>query len=211
MERPLIASERAALRALPAPATRILIPFIRNELELVLALEMKASQLSLLSQANYPLSTSVCYRNVFRLLPCPLSAHLLEWLHRVVAWSARSVSHLREGNAANEGPRIGNKRGLWQGVTPLTSAISKAPIIAHRAEVLKDKDGHCRDDKQHHKHHHPDVSTEWLWRGKETHDERLDTQQPPCPSLSLPSGAPQWQCVAKWAWKKQKLWWSLEP
>lgn len=54
MESPLIASERAALQALPAPATRILIPFIRNELELVLALEMKASQLSLLSQANYP-------------------------------------------------------------------------------------------------------------------------------------------------------------
>lgn len=108
-----------------------------------------------------------------------LFKHLLEW--------TRSVSHLSEGNASNEGPRIESKRGLWQGVASLTSAISKAPIIAHRAEVLEDKDSHCRDDKQHHKHHHPYVSTEWLWRGKETHAERLDTQQPPYPSfLCLP-------------------------
>lgn len=50
----------------------------------------------------------------------------------------------------------------------LTSAISEAPVITHRAEVLKDKDSHGGDDKQHHKHHNPDVSTEGLWGRKKT-------------------------------------------
>lgn len=50
----------------------------------------------------------------------------------------------------------------------LTSAIGEAPVIPHRAKVLEDEDGHGRDNKQHHEHHHPHVSTERLWGGKDT-------------------------------------------
>ena len=45
----------------------------------------------------------------------------------------------------------------------LTSAVSEAPVVTHGAKVLEDKDGHGRDDEEHHKHHDPHVSAEWLW------------------------------------------------
>lgn len=56
-----------------------------------------------------------------------------------------------------------------------TSAIGEAPVVTHRAEVLKDKDGHGWDDEQHHKHHNPDVSTEGLWGRKKKKNQ--------CPGL----------------------------
>lgn len=49
------------------------------------------------------------------------------------------------------------------GATGLTSAISEAPVVTHRAEVLEDKDSHGGDNQQHHEHHNPHVSTERLW------------------------------------------------
>lgn len=49
-------------------------------------------------------------------------------------------------------------------VCPLTSSVCQTAIVTHRAKVLKHKHSHCRHDQQHHKHHHPDVGTEGLWK-----------------------------------------------
>lgn len=58
----------------------------------------------------------------------------------------------------------------------LTSTISEAPVITHRAEVLKDKDSHSWDNEQHHKHHNPDVSAEGLWGRKKKSVLRVKTE-----------------------------------
>lgn len=57
---------------------------------------------------------------------------------------------------------IGASKRRLRRQSTLTSAICKTPVVAHRAEILKDKDGHSRNYKQHHEHHHPHISTEWL-------------------------------------------------
>lgn len=54
------------------------------------------------------------------------------------------------------------KRQTCSGYGRLTSAVSEAPVVTHGAKVLEDKDGHGRDDEEHHKHHDPHVSAEWL-------------------------------------------------
>lgn len=58
----------------------------------------------------------------------------------------------------------------------LTSTISEAPVITHRAEVFKDKDSHSWDNEQHHKHHNPDVSAEGLWGRKKKSVLRVKTE-----------------------------------
>lgn len=167
---PLIASESAAPQALPALATRTHFPSMRNELELVRALEMKGNT----ALPPEPSKLSIIH---IRSLQSLFSTSIPAQIHS--SEGARFISCSRQREHPNKGAGIGNERS-WQGGTPLTSAISKAPIIAHRAEVLKNEDSHRRDDKQHHKHHHPYISTERLWRGRENHGGRPDT--PPHPT-----------------------------
>lgn len=74
--------------------------------------------------------------------------------------------------------RMENERHLRRNATvvgDLTSAISEAPVITHRAEVLEDKDSHGWDDEQHDEHHHPYVSTEWLWGREKKSVLRINT------------------------------------
>ena len=77
------------------------------------------------------------------------------------------MGKLRRRQRANEGCRLRTRKlPKCNGHDGLTSAVREAPVITHRAEVLKDKDSHSRDNEQHHKHHNPDISTEGLWGRK---------------------------------------------
>ncbi len=49
----------------------------------------------------------------------------------------------------------------------LTLASLEAAVVAHRAEELKNKDGHSHHGQAHDEHHHPDRWTVGLFAGKE--------------------------------------------
>lgn len=189
---PVIVSESAALQALPALATRAHFPSMRNKLELVCALDMKGDTAPSLTPSKLSVIHICSLQSLFSAsIPAlfSLNAELRVGQSRI-AFKAKEHP--------NKGTEVGNQRRSQQETAPLTSAISKAPIIAHRAEVLKDEDSHRRDDKQHHKHHHPYISTERLWRGRENHGERPDNTSPPLLSREA-------QCGANWVGEKQKL------
>ena len=77
------------------------------------------------------------------------------------AWGLGRRQTAGEGHR-DSGPGA-RKRQTCSGYGRLTSAVSEAPVVTHGAKVLEDKDGHGRDDEEHHKHHDPHVSAEWLW------------------------------------------------
>ena len=48
----------------------------------------------------------------------------------------------------------------------LTLAILETAVVAHRAEELKNKDGHSDHSQAHDEHHHPHCWAVGLFRGK---------------------------------------------
>lgn len=50
---------------------------------------------------------------------------------------------------------------------PLTLASLETSVVAHRAEELKNEDGHSYHGQAHDKHHHPHRWTVGLYAGKQ--------------------------------------------
>lgn len=50
---------------------------------------------------------------------------------------------------------------------PLTLAGLETAVVAHRAEELKNEDGHSHDGQAHDKHHHPHRWTVGFFAGKQ--------------------------------------------
>lgn len=59
---------------------------------------------------------------------------------------------------------------MWQLVAErtLTLARLEAAVVAHRAEELKNKDGHSHNGQAHDEHHHPHGWTVGFCKGKMT-------------------------------------------
>lgn len=74
---------------------------------------------------------------------------------------------LGESDGLHAGPsiRLGNADSLDPS---LTLAILETAVVAHRAEELKNKDGHSHHGQAHDEHHHPHRRTVGLLKGKQT-------------------------------------------